>query len=109
VEVGRRVASRCSRSPDELARLRDPEEVGGTTLGSTSEPHAGQWKVPSGRRRISGWPHSQACLPWASGKAHMRRRVSSIAPPTQPPHDPQRIGSLPEGVILPASQSGQTR
>jgi hypothetical protein len=28
--------------------------------GRTSEPQAGQWNTPSGRRRISGCPHSQA-------------------------------------------------
>jgi hypothetical protein len=78
-------------------------------MGSTSEPQAGQWKVRSGRSRISGWPHSQACLPRASGKAVMRQRVSSNAPLKRPPHNSQRIESRSEGWSLLASHRGQTR
>jgi hypothetical protein len=32
----------------------------GDPAGMTSEPQAGHQYTPSGRRRISGWPHSQA-------------------------------------------------
>ena len=51
-------------------------------MGNTSEPHEGQWNIPSGKRRISGWPHSQVCLPEASGNAIICSRVSSIAVPS---------------------------
>ena len=57
----------------------------GAPRGSTSEPQAGQCKTLSGRRRISGWPHSQGWLPNASGRAVTCLRVSSIAPLTRSP------------------------
>jgi hypothetical protein len=37
--------------------------------GMTSELQAGHQRTPSGNRRISGWPHSQACRPIASGSS----------------------------------------
>jgi hypothetical protein len=52
------------------------------SMGSTSEPHEGQWNIPSGRRRISGCPHPQACLPTASCSAIICSMVSSIAVPS---------------------------
>ena len=67
------------------------------SIGSTSEPQAGQWNVPSGRSRISGWPHSQPCLPRAFGRADMLRRVSSIAPLTRLAQEAHRAELLPEG------------
>ena len=79
------------------------------SMGSTSEPHEGQWNIPSGRRRISGCPHSQACLPEVSGSATICSRVSSIAVPTMHPHEPQRAPSPPKGCSSPTWQTGQTR
>jgi hypothetical protein len=78
--------------------------------GTTSEPHAGQWNVLSGKHRISGWPHSsQACLPRASGRADILRRVSSIAPLTRPPQEAHRAELLPESRSRSTSHRGQTR
>jgi hypothetical protein len=77
--------------------------------GSTSEPQDGQWYVPSGRRLISGWPHSQGCSPKTSGTSVICRRVFSIAPLKCPPHDPQRIESLPKGRSPSTSQRGHTK
>ena len=79
------------------------------SIGTTSEPHEGQWNIPSGRRRISGWPHSQACSPEAPGSGIICSRVSSIAVPSTHPHEPQRAPSPPKGCSSPAWQSGQTR
>jgi hypothetical protein len=77
--------------------------------GSTSEPHEGQWNMPSGRWRISGWPHSQACFPEALGSAIICSRVSSIAVPSMQPHELQWAPSLPKGCSSPTWQTGQTR
>jgi hypothetical protein len=87
-------------------RYEGPEVA---STGSTSAPHEGQWNVPSGRRRISGWPHSQACSPEAPGSAIICSRVSSIAVPSTHPHEPQRAPSPPKGCSSPAWQTGQTR
>jgi hypothetical protein len=46
-------------------------------MGRTSDPQAGHHRTPSARCRISGWPHSQAWLPMASGKEAICSRVSS--------------------------------
>ena len=79
------------------------------SMGSTSEPHEGQWNIPSGKRRISGCPHSQVCLPKAPGSAMICSRVSSIAVPSMHPHEPQRAPSPPKGCSSPTWQTGQTR
>jgi hypothetical protein len=39
---------------------------------------------------MSGWLHSQACLPRASGSATMCSRVSRVAAPRMHPHELQR-------------------
>src|SRR5918998_4057936 len=44
--------------------------------GRTSEPQAEHQKTPSGRRRISGWRHSQAWFPRASGRKIICRSAS---------------------------------
>jgi len=79
------------------------------SMGDTSAPHEGQWNVPSGRRRISGRPHSQVCLPKASGSAMIYSSVSSIAVPSMHPHEPQRAPSPLKGCSSPTWQTGQTR
>jgi hypothetical protein len=66
------------------------------SMESTSAPHEGQWNVSSGRRRISGCPHPQACSPKASGSAIICSRVSSIAVPNLHPHELQRAPSPPK-------------
>ncbi len=38
-------------------------------MGVTSEAHAGHLYTPSGRSRISGWPHSQAWWPTTRGSS----------------------------------------
>jgi hypothetical protein len=38
-------------------------------MGITSEAHAGHLYTPSGRSRISGWPHSQAWWPATRGSS----------------------------------------
>ena len=63
------------------------------SAGGTSGPHAGQWYVPSGRSRISGWLHSQALLPKASGRSVIYPRASTIIPHRCPPHVRQRVES----------------
>src|SRR5215207_10204744 len=68
--------------PDYRAHTDRYEGPGMASMGSTSAPHEGQWNIPSGRRRISGWPQSQVCLPEASGNAIICSRVSSIAVPS---------------------------
>src|SRR5215217_9187628 len=95
--------------PDHPAHTDRYEGPGMASMGSTSEPQAGQWNIPSGRRRISGCPHSQACLPEAPGNAMICSRVSSIAVPRMQPHEPQRAPSPPKGCSSLAWQTGQTR
>src|SRR5829696_1797719 len=56
----------------------DSERVAEAERGTTSDPQPGHHRTPSARCRISGWPHSQAWLPIASGKEAICSRVSSI-------------------------------
>jgi hypothetical protein len=83
------------------------QEIGRASWGNTSEWQAGRWRVPSGRRLISGLSRSQLCAPAASGKTVICRRVSSITPLKCRPHDRQRIEPWPEGPSWSASQTGQ--
>src|SRR5215217_4368065 len=94
--------------PDRRAPTDRYEGPKVASMGSTSEPHEGQWNIPSGRQRISGCPHSQVCLPEASGSAIICSRLSSIAAPSTHPHEPQRAPSLPKGCSSPTWQTGQT-
>src|SRR5215212_1704640 len=55
----------------------DSERTSEAKKGRTSDPHPGHHRTPSAKRRISGWPHSQACLPIASGKETICARVLS--------------------------------
>src|ERR671910_2401680 len=57
--------------------------------GMTSEPQAGHQYTPSGRWRISGWPHSQAWLPTASGNPTIVCSVSRSGPLRRPPQESQ--------------------
>src|SRR5215213_2934094 len=95
--------------PDHRAHTDRYEGLQMALMGSTSAPHEGQWNIPSGRRRISGCPHSQVCLPNASGSAIICSRVSSIAAPSMHPHEPQRAPSPPKACSSPTWQTGQTR
>ena len=79
-------------------------------MGNTSEPHEGQWNVLSGRRRISGWPHSsQACSPRASGRATICSSVPTIAPSKAQPHEPHPARPDPRGSSSSELHAGQTR
>ena len=51
------------------------------------------WNTPSGRTRISGWPHSQAWLPTASCRVAIWRSASNIAPLMDPRQESQRAWS----------------
>src|SRR5215208_63219 len=104
-----RCRNSLGREPDHRAHTDRYEGPGMASMGSTSEPHEGQWNIPSGKRRISGCPHSQVCLPKASGSAMICSRVSSIAVPSMHPHEPQRAPSPPKGCSSPTWQTGQTR
>src|SRR5215211_3173700 len=95
--------------PDHRAHTDRYEGPETASMGSTSAPHEGQWNIPSGRRRISGWPQSQVCLPEASGNAIICSRVSSIAVPSIHPHEPQRAPSPPKGCSSPTWQTGPLR
>jgi hypothetical protein len=75
----------------------------------TSEAHAGHLYTPSGRSRISGCPHSQACRPTTRGSALICTSVTRSAPPRKAPQDGQRAESLPEGSSSCTSQKGQRR
>ena len=70
-----------SAQPRRYASLIDSycERIGESERGRTSEPQDGHLYTPSGRRRISGWPHSQAWLPMAPGSATICSRVSSTS------------------------------
>jgi hypothetical protein len=76
--------------------------------GTTSERQEGQWNTSSGRRRISGYPHSQGCLPVTSGKAASCRSVSRIALPRMP-QDSQLARYGPRGRNSLDPHAGQTR
>ena len=79
--------------------------------GTTSDRQAGQWNVPSGKERISGWPHSQACLPIASGRATICLSVPMVTPSKarqQDSHSAERE-SGPRLRSAPYPQAGQTR
>src|SRR5215204_428312 len=76
-------------------------------MGKTSEPHEGHWNTPSGRRRIFGWPHSQAWLPKASGRAAICSIVLNMASSTEKLHASQRAGSSPRSCNLPEPHAGQ--
>src|SRR5918997_6052259 len=76
-------------------------------MGKTSEPQAGQWNTPSGRLRISGWPHSQAWTPRASGRPTTSCKVSSREPSSGRPQEPQRAKPGPLETSKPDSQNGQ--
>src|SRR5215216_63348 len=80
----------------------------GGEMGRTSKPHAGHRYTPSGRRRISGCPHSQACAPIASGRALISRRVLRNTPPRWPQWG-HRTESRPLGCISCASHEGQMK
>jgi hypothetical protein len=69
-----------SAQPHRYASLADSdsERVAEAERGTTSDPQPGHHRTPSARCRISGWPHSQAWLPMASGKEAICSRVSSI-------------------------------
>jgi hypothetical protein len=77
--------------------------------GTTSEPQAGHQYTPSGSRRISGWPHSQAWPPTASGRLVTPCRVSRSGPLRRPPHESQRAELCPKDRSSCASQKGQVR
>jgi hypothetical protein len=75
-------SSRIPASPRRSSRHRRPLRIARTTcygcrlvpgrggeIGRTSRPQAGHRYTPSGRRRISGCPHSRAYVPMASGRA----------------------------------------
>ena len=87
--------------------LRHDERGRGT--GVTSEAHAGHLYTPSGRSRISGCPHSQACRPTARGSAVICRSVSRSTPLRIAPQDGQRAEPWPEGSSSCTSQKGQRR
>src|SRR5919112_4582678 len=76
-------------------------------MGKTSEPQAGQWNTLSGSSRISGWPHSQAWTPRASGRPTTSRRVSSAEPSSGNPQESQRAKPGPLERSKPDSQNGQ--
>jgi hypothetical protein len=77
--------------------------------GSTSEPQAGQRKMPSGRRRIWGWPHSsQAWRPKVLGRLVILRRSPKISPFRVQPHRLQWAAEGSINFIRPSSQCGQT-
>src|SRR5215216_1066177 len=77
------------------------------SLGSTSEPQAGQWNTLSGSLRISGWPHSQGWAPRASGSPTISRKVSSVEPSSGNPQEPQRAMPAPKKASSADSQKGQ--
>src|ERR671932_1056529 len=75
---------------------------------TTSEPQAGQWNTLPGRWRISGWPHSHACSPKASGRATICSRVRRTAPSTPQPQESHSAESCPRASSSPRPHSGQT-
>src|SRR5918996_2613244 len=68
-----------SAQPHRYASLADSdsERVAEAERGRTSDPQPGHHRTPSARCRISGWPHSQAWLPIASGRETICSRVLS--------------------------------
>ena len=79
-------------------------------VGGTSERQAGQWNVPSGKRRISGWPHSQACFPRASGRAAICSSVPRMVSSKAQPQESQLAGGPDaRGRSSPDPHTGQTR
>src|SRR5215210_4702358 len=78
-------------------------------MGVTSDPQAGHRYTPSGRRLISGWPHSQACPPAASGSATILFSVSSSAPPKTPPHSSHLKELRPKPRSSASEQKGHSR
>src|ERR671916_611867 len=68
-----------SVQPHRYASLINPdsESISEAEKGRTSDPQPGHHRTPSARCRISGWPHSQAWLPIASGKETICSRVLS--------------------------------
>src|SRR3712207_7226498 len=83
--------------------------VAPASRGTTSEPQAGQWNTPSGRRLISGWPHSQACSPNASGRATICSRVLGTAPSKVRPQESHSARSSPRvPSSSPRPHAGQT-
>ena len=87
------------------------ESIALLLMGSTSDRQAGQWNVPSGRQRISGWPHSQACSPRASGRAAICSSVPTVASSKarqQDSHSAERENT-PRVRSAPCPHAGQTR
>ena len=88
------------------------ESIALLLMGSTSDRQAGQWNVPSGRERISGWPHSsQACSPSASGRAAICSSVPTVTSSKvrlQDSHSAERENS-PRLRSAPCPHAGQTR
>jgi hypothetical protein len=77
--------------------------------GVTSDPQAGHRYTPSGRRLISGCPHSQAWPPAASGSATILLSVSRSAPPRTPPHSSHLRELRPKPRSSASEQKGQVR
>src|SRR5215210_9041164 len=78
-------------------------------MGVTSEPQAGHRNTLSGSRLISGWSHSQAWLPAASGRVTIPLRVSRSAPPRTPPHSSHLRELRPKLRSSASEQNGQVR
>src|SRR5215217_5329545 len=85
----------------------DSECISEAEKGTTSNPHPGHHRTPSARRRISGWPHSQAWLPIASGKETICSRVLSTCVPMGRSHlvQPTTPSALRSSSSIP--QQGQ--
>ena len=77
-------------------------------MGRTSDPQAGHQNTPSGRRRIRGWPHSQAWPPRGYGSATIRRSVFRTPISTTLWQDVQPASSMLRGSRRPISHLGQT-
>src|SRR5215213_2135564 len=101
---------RPSSQPDQYASVCSGDfQDTGAEMGVTSDPQAGHRYTPSGSRLISGWPHSQAWSPVASGSATILLRVSSNAPPRTPPHSSHLRELRPKPRSSAPEQKGQVR
>src|SRR5215213_5790394 len=101
---------RPSSQPDQYASVWSGDfQDTGAEMGVTSDPQAGHRYTSSGRRLISGWPHSQAWPPAASGREIIQLSVSRSAPPRTPPHSSQRRELRPKERSSASEQKGQVR
>ena len=98
-----------SVQPHRYASLINPdsERGGEAERERTSDPQPGHHRTPSARRRISGWPHSQAWLPMASGKESICSRVLSTCVLMGRWHLLQRATPLALRSSSPIPQQGQ--